>query len=204
MSKMIKTLGLVLVMAGSALFAHDGIEQNEDLKFIRDWMKQQQLSALADVLQLTDEQIATLKSVRAAVDAVTEEYAPRVEETRAASEAVFAEVRTNIETTDTMTEEDEAALKEARQSLKLLRKEIRTRAAAEMVVLEGLLTDEQLAALREHFKNNRGDEQGKRAKQGRGQGQANAAADRGRGGNRGSRGARLMRVLISEEFLALL
>ena len=199
---MIKMTSLVLLLAGSALFAQRNTEPNEDLQFIKSWQHAQKLVGLADALLLTDEQIATLKTTRAAIDAVQEDYAGRVADTRAAGEAVFSEVRTNIETTDTFSDEDKAALKEAKMGVKLLNKEIKMRAAVEAVALEGLLSDEQEAALRSFFKGNKrgqGKRQGANANA-----NDNANANNGQGQRARNGKGKAVRILLSDEFLAIL
>lgn len=192
---------MTLFLMSFSLIAAAGettITTNEDLQFIRDWVKAEKAAEVADVLNLTADQVATLQDIKAATEEVKAEYAPRFEEHRQALEETAAAVRERIESTGTFSEEDRALMKNLKVERRAIRAEQRNSLQAATAGLKDLLTEEQIEALKAYRDANR-EERGE------------ALADRNRGEranrDRGNRSARkqkqrLGRLLLSDSFLA--
>jgi len=197
-TKLIGFASIPFLFTFGFLFAQETPREiNEDIQFIREWQKNNTAAELATALSLTQDQQDSLFSMREGIDGIQDEYAPLKEATLAAFEATASAVRERIEATDRFTEEDKALLKEAKMEGRLLRQEIKLRIQAATVALPELLTEEQMATLKQFFpkrdKANRG--QGEGQGQGQGQGQ-------GKNGNGGQRGGKSpLRILLSDAFL---
>lgn len=153
-----KTLSLIVLLAVSASALAGSarpIQDNEDLRFIRTWQMKQKAAALAEELQLSADQAATLRRVKGSVEAIEAEYKPRLEELDRRTDQLAAEVRGRIEREGTLTEADRAALEDLRSQQRELRQQKRTRIKSAAAELEGFLTEAQVAVLRERAHEHR-------------------------------------------------
>ncbi len=193
-TKLIGFASISFLFVGSFLLAQGAPKEiNEDLQFIREWQKNKTIEEVAAALALSQDQQDSLFSMRDEVDAIKAEYEPVREATRATFEATASAIRERIEATDSLSEDDMALLKEARMEAKLLGQEIKLRIQAATVALPELLTEEQMATLKQFFPNR---------DKARGQGQNQ---DRGKKGNGGKRGGKNpLRLLLSDAFLSQL
>lgn len=153
-----KSLSLVALLTLTALAfagAPHAAQDNEDLRYIRKWQMQQKAAALAGELHLSAEQAATLRRVKSAVEAVEAEYKPRFDALESRTDALAAEVRGRIESSGTLSEADQTALRDLRRQHRELRKEQRGRIESAAAELEGFLTADQIAILRERAHEHR-------------------------------------------------
>ncbi len=210
-----KITTIILIMAASLVMAQRGGIENEDLQFIRDWQRDQVAQAVAQAAALTPDQVATLTAVKAEVDAIQAD----ADAQRTAFEdnlaVLAASIRANIEATGVFSDEDHAALCEARSEARLGGKEIKMRIGLATLPLENLLTDAQKEAIAATVQANRyegcqGDGPGpgeaalgNGAGRGQGQGQGLGQGP-GRGGENGRQGkgkGKMLRILLSDAFL---
>ena len=221
MRNMWKTLGLMATLLLSTIALAQGrfdgqLADNEDLQFIRQWQRSQTVAELASALALTQEQVDTLNAVKADLEAIKADYEPQVQAAIDQLAATAAQVRANIVATNALSEDDKAALREARQAIGAVMREQRGEGAVVLGDLEGLLTEEQRETMTQILRRQKpdGDDDGAAArfKGNRGQGNSNLGQNnRGRqgvgGAERGGRGERrgarmAVRILLSDEFLS--
>lgn len=204
---------LTILMISGLLTAQSPVqEQNEDMKFIRDWVHAQLVADLASQLVLTPEQIATLSETKAAVDGLKAEFEPQRETAVNAMHDTAARVRANIEATDSFSEEDRLALREARLAVREVRHAQREAMHETVSGLRELLTEEQIQVIKDvmqaHRENNRpGDglglgRQGKGQGLSQGQGQGQQGRARGNRGGKNRHGQAMIRILLSDQFLS--
>ncbi len=153
-----KIISLIALMAFSAsVFAGSSraVQENEDLRYIRDWQMKQKAAALAEELQLSADQAATLRRVKGAVAVIEAEYKPRFDELKLRTDQLAAEVRGRIERDGAFAEADRTALEDLRNQHRELRQQQRTRITSAAAELEGFLTEAQVAVLRERAHEHR-------------------------------------------------
>ena len=199
-----KVMTLILIMSTAALMAQPRGIENEDLAFIKDWQRTQSIEAVAQAAALSADQVTTLLAIKAEVEAIkADAEAQRLAFTDNLA-VLAAEVRANIEANAVFSDEDRAALCEARADGRLAGKEVKMRIQLATLPLEGLLSDTQKTAIGEAIQANRSqgcradtapERTGEGATRGQGQG-------KGRGGEQGRQGkGKILKLLLSDAFL---
>ncbi len=174
---------LILGFALPSLWAESARNprDNEDLKFIREWQRDQKMRALASQLALTPEQVSAFRGLKERVDALNADYAIRLESVENELAEAAKQVRQRLESGEVLGPSDQAALKSSRSRWRVLQKEKRLKLGLLALDLENILTEPQKRLLRTKAR----DSAGRRASSGRGASLRRKAA----------------RLLLSEAFL---
>lgn len=188
-----------------------GMLDNDDLQWIFQWQRDQQITELAGALALSVEQVNILVDVKAEVEAIEVDMQPALDALTADTETLAATVRANIEQTGAFSEADQEALQGMHHAYRTLQREKKLRFDLATMPLENLLTDEQKTIWLELAQTRRGERQRGRGHHaegnslGQGQ-QADNGQGRGRGwGREGRVGDRVkqhaVRTLLSDTFI---
>lgn len=189
---------------------HHGFTPNEDMKFIRDTIRNEKAAELAEVLALSSDQVTRLREARAAADMIEAEHDPVVDAAVENLHAAAASIRASIEAGNPLSQEQRDQLKTLKQTVReahsAKREDLRTTFSG----LRDLLTDEQRTELRDFAIANRpqrppfaGDEAAAPGR--RGERLGRGGNRRGPGGERepGSRmRGKMMKVFLSDAFLS--
>lgn len=208
-------MGPFLMAAGPA--DREGLRDNEDIQFIRNWEKEQRLKSLAADLALSNEQADQLRAMRAEVDRVKERFSGQKDALKAELEAAARTVRQRIENGGSFENSDKEQMAAIRERFAKVKKEERLNIGLAILNIDSVLTDEQKQMLRRKAR-----QVGARAKSKRGEGRTGQRMENGERGefkraeakqSRRSRGekrfsrrggsseGRLARILLSDGFL---
>jgi len=121
---------------------------NEDVQFIAEWRRAQNLAELAEALQLDDVQARALDSMKAELDAIHADAAARREAEQHALAATAAGIRARLEAGEAFADGDEAALRDHFHALNDIRRNARAVAVETVSGIGALLTEAQSEILR--------------------------------------------------------
>ncbi|CAM2069450.1 LTXXQ motif family protein [Sulfidibacter corallicola] len=171
---------------------------NEDLVYIHQHIMDQKAAELAGILDLSDEQVTSLRAVRADVDAIKAAHEPTIEAAREALNTAAADIRAQLEAGAELSDAQKEQLKALRDAVRQAGRDMKGEIREASQGLDDLLTDAQTAAMRDFFIANR-PERDQSAEDGE------SRRRRGRGfGRRAKRGgdrSGQFRILLSDAFL---
>ncbi len=162
---------------------------SEDVQFIMEWQRAQQLAELAGVLALSGEQVAALQQMKGELDAIKADAQAQGETAKTALDETAAAIRASLENGGELTEANQSALQAHFQELRGIRQAAREASAAATEGIGEVLSEEQAQALRDWMRARRPD-----AGEGEDEGEGGAVIGKARQdagtGGRGGRGAR--------------
>ena len=210
----------VLMAAGPS--DRETLRNNEDLKFIRSFEKDQRLKALADALSLSGEQADQLRAMRAEVDRIKEGFSERKQTLTQELETTAKAIRQRLEGGGSFEETDKQQIADIRRRYTRVKKEEWLNIGLAVLNIGDVLTDEQKqvlrhTSLRHDGVGNRSKRGGRglgktagrsaeRARHGSGTGKQGLSrgskrGERARAGRRGGAEGSMARILLSDGFL---
>lgn len=147
-------LGLAL----TSVWAETGnsFRDNEDLRYIRDWRRNQRLQTLAQQLALTSRQVVAFRSLKGRVAELDADFQARLDAVETEVAEAARQIRQRLEAGGALEAVDWELLKTGRSQLKTLHKQKRLKLRLMALDIESILTESQKEMLRARVRGKAG------------------------------------------------